>query len=86
MKVGDIIGTYHHMGNKGHVVGTYLKGVILAMQDSSEYLVQFDTDIGGHDGEPGWSNVRGKEKHCWYVGADVLELFVPRTERGVALI
>lgn len=40
------------------------KGTVMAKRDG-QYLIQFDKDIGGHDGA--FEKPLGKDGHCWWL-------------------
>lgn len=47
-------------------------GTIICLRDKTEgfdCLVEFDNDVGGHDGLS-WGDVKGKEKHCYWFKAN----------------
>lgn len=45
-------------------ISTGDKGTIIAKRDG-QYLIQFDKDIGGHDGT--FEKPLGKDGHCWWL-------------------
>ena len=47
-------------------VGTIIDDICKKMPESYDFLVEFDDNIGAHDGY-GWGNHNGKWGHCiWY--------------------
>lgn len=60
------------------VVGNYCLrnqyGIIISRHrvTPDEYLVEFDNDVGGHDGFE-FATCRGKAGHCWYVNKNELD-------------
>lgn len=61
--VGDRVTSCHNIGKSGKTgqIGTIIK---VARED---YCIQFDEDIGGHDGQDGMGT--GKPGHCWWLFA-----------------
>ena len=63
-----------------HLIGR--KGKIIAHgRRETRVLVEFDNKInGGHDGN-GFSNVKGKDGHCWWLDSCCLELIRQQADR-----
>ena len=53
-------------------------GTVLYIKSTSNILVEFDTDIRGHDGIHACP-VGGKDGHCWYCMANMLTLVKVKT-------
>lgn len=54
-----LIGARVQNGDLGTIIGSHMVG------DSTHFCVQFDRNIGGHDGNQ-VHGVRGKKGHCWW--------------------
>lgn len=69
-KVGDRV-----MSNENSVYEEKMfnkTATIIGIQsDSKTYLLEFDEDVGGHDGLGAWI---GKDNHCWWVSENDFEL------------
>jgi hypothetical protein len=46
--------------------------IINSKNSNTRFLVEFDENIGGHDGANSW--IKGKDGHCWWVDDKYLEL------------
>ena len=46
--------------------------IVRNRMESYNYLVEFDNDVGGHDGF-GTTICNGKSGHCWYVNENELD-------------
>ena len=82
-KTGDRVQatkSYDVSGRWGITMKPGDKGVVIDVDpaDWQPYLVQFDNNMGGHDGF-GVRGVRGKDGHCWFLSEDHL---APEDERG----
>ena len=51
-------------------------GTVLYLKSASEILVEFDKNIGGHDGSHA-SPIRGKDPHCWFCKPREITLIKP---------
>ena len=66
VQVPTCVGNYCLRDQYGTIIGNH-------ESSSDEYLIEFDNDIGGHDGYE-FGTRKGKDRHCWYVYADNLVL------------
>lgn len=65
-KVGDRVKSIKGVGNK-ELIGVH--GIIKEWENDNDFLVEFDIDIGGHDGGVGCKN-----RHCWWCSQSCVEL------------
>ena len=77
-KVGDRVKTIAQSCGNKKVFGEI--GTIRIMDDDC-YLVEFDNDIDGHDGNT--ARYHGKDKHCWWVDKEILELSKQKAYRVI---
>jgi hypothetical protein len=68
-KVGDRVKAIEEVDCKDEIINEL--GTIIFVKETScnPYLVEFDNEIGGHDGDK-----RGKFGHCWWCNEDALTL------------
>lgn len=59
VRVSAAVGNYCLRDQYGTIIGRHSMG-------PDEYLVEFDNDVGGHDGFE-FATCRGKAGRCWYV-------------------
>ena len=59
VRVSTAVGNYCLRDQYGTIIGRH-------SMEPDEYLVEFDNDVGGHDGFE-FATCRGKAGRCWYV-------------------
>jgi len=70
-KKGSRVFVCDEMYDSEHLMGHH--GTILSKKrNDTQYLVEFDNDIGGHDGDG--SRVKGMPGHCWWINGEALDL------------
>lgn len=63
-KIGDRVKCTKEYDDKSEIVNKL--GNINELCDNGEVCVEFDKNIGGHNGDD------GKDGHCWYLGIDCI--------------
>lgn len=66
VQVSTAVGKYCLWNQYGTIIGRN-------RMEPYDYLVEFDNDVGGHDGF-GIGICNGKDGHCWYVNENELDL------------
>ena len=66
VQVSTTVGNYCLRNQYGTIIGR--NGM-----EPYDYLVEFDNDVGGHDGYER-ATCNGKDGHCWYVYENELDL------------
>lgn len=63
-----------NVGERKNVAGTIIDDICKQSPEMFDFLVEFDDDVGAHDGY-GWGNHNGKWGHCiWYKASHLVLL------------
>lgn len=84
MKVGDRVKAISEVGRDKEIG---VSGIIIH-KDGDEgrcYLVEFDTDIGGHDGNDCFTGPKGIDGRCWWCNENEIKLTHPQNAVNVSV-
>jgi hypothetical protein len=76
-KIGTRVMGIKKFEGKSSIIGTL--GTIISQLDDDLYCIEYDKDVGGHNGGSRDINthkrVRGKEYHCWNTRVGYFKLY-----------